>query len=305
MMNRKLLLGTLNSVKDWDVFNITEKFRKMRLSDDNASSSSNETVSRTTISKLQSGVLSYPSHSWKNFLCYGTLPSSFSRRVMEKTQYPFIDIPNKLFDFTKNCKDLILTLGFRFLPQHEDYIHKELHLPENKGSLYAVKKNFGLTLSRDSLTNKAKLKLEALASQGVNFFNEKILVEGITYHSGYYGRFLILVQLGVGCTVWYGFTPGEEFIVPVNTLLFNEIESYEPFVNNPATHVQPGFDKMTLHENEDNIIPKVASTYFKEKPFVDIEIPATGSTIVCVGLGLVIIVLLTMGISPDVGMDAE
>lgn len=60
---------------------------------------------------------------------------------------------------------------------------------------------------------------------------------------GYYGRFLVLVQLGVGCTVWFGFHPGSENSIPVDGLLFNPIDSYDSFIKDPEIHVQPGFDK--------------------------------------------------------------
>lgn len=99
-------------------------------------------------------------------------------------------------------------------------------------------------------------------------------MEVITYNNGYYGRFLILIKFGLGCTVWYGFTPGIEYLIPVDSLVFQEISNFDPFLFIPEYHIQPGFDKMTLLEKEENNILSVLQAAFKsEKPFMDIHLP--------------------------------
>ena len=52
----------------------------------------------------------------------------------------------------------------------------------------------------------------------------------------------ILIHMGIGCTVWYGFTPGDGINIPTEglALLFSLIENYESFLTNPDVHVQPG-----------------------------------------------------------------
>lgn len=49
-----------------------------------------------------------------------------------------------------------------------------------------------------------------------SFVNEnlnKILVEVIIYCDGSYGCFLVLVSLGIGCIVWYGYVFGFVYFV--------------------------------------------------------------------------------------------
>lgn len=61
----------------------------------------------------------------------------------------------------------------------------------------------------DSLSKRTLLKLKGLSDSSVDKVKasmmSRVLVEAFTYNNGYYGRFLILVKLGIGCTVWYGF----------------------------------------------------------------------------------------------------
>lgn len=137
--------------------------------------------------------------------------SDFTRSVMEKTKSAFCDLPKNLFDISEKSKDLILSIGYRFMP-------------------------------------------------------------------------------------------GIENCIPVDGLLFSPIESYDCFIRDPNIHVQPGFDKITLVENGDNILPKIASAYTKDQPFIDIQIPSetSGRALMGVSLGLAVIILLSLGISPNV-----
>lgn len=226
--------------------------------------------------------------------------SDLTRSVIDRTQSAFLDIPNSICDITRKCTGYFLTLGFRFLPGQSSFLTKSLSLPKAVESLIDFRNQLGLSLSKDSLTNMVQIKYNSLTDQA-STISSRILVEAITYNNGYYGRFLVLVQLGIGCTVWYGFLPGAESCIPVDGFLFNPIDSYDSFINQPATHVQPGFDKITLVENEVNILPKLAEAYTHEKPFIDIQIPnAGGSLLMSVSLGLSVVILLSLGIAPNV-----
>lgn len=56
----------------------------------------------------------------------------------------------------------------------------------------------------------------------------KVIVEVITYANGYYGRFVVLVCMGVGCTVWFALAPGSGNLPPVG-YPFTPFDSYDPF----------------------------------------------------------------------------
>lgn len=140
----------------------------------------------------------------------------------------------------------------------------------------------------------------------VNINHAAVVQWTITYNYGFYGRFLILVQVGVGCTVWYGFAPGDGLNIPLDGAgsvisLFSPIDNYEQFFYNTDTYVHPGFEKLTLMQNEENTISVLATAYTQEQPFVDITVPNTNNNptlILGVTLGLVVVVLLSVGISP-------
>lgn len=230
-----------------------------------------------------------------------TQHSDLTRNVIDRTKSAIMDIPNSICDITSKSTDFFLTLRFRFLPGQDSFLTQNLSLPKTLDSLIDLKNKLGLSqlsnvglslLSNDSLTNTITEKASTIYS--------RILIEAITYHNGYYGRFLVLVQLGIRCTVWYGFHPGDAHSIPVDALLFHPIDSYDSFINQPEIHVQPGFEKITLVENEENILPKLAEAYTREKPFIDVKIPnASGSVFMSVGLGLAIVILLSLGIPPN------
>lgn len=68
-----------------------------------------------------------------------------------------------------------------------------------------------------------------------------ILVEIITSSKYRYGRFFVLVCLGIGCTVWYGFVPGSPEHAPAGEL-FTPLETYNQFYN--MEYNQPGLHKI-------------------------------------------------------------
>lgn len=237
---------------------------------------------------------------------HNTKHSNLTRNIIDRTKSAFIDIPHSICDITSMCSNFFLTLGFSFLPGQTDFISKNVSLPETTDSLIDIRNQLGYSLSlfTDSITNKAKIKYNTISENTSNFYS-RILVEAITYNNGFYGRFLVLVELGIGCTIWYGFISGTDTRIPVDGLLFNPIENYDSFLNHPEIHVQPGFNKITLIENEENILPKIAKAYTNEKPFMDIKIPnASGNVLISVSVGLAIVILLSCGIDPHADLNA-
>lgn len=80
------------------------------------------------------------------------------------------------------------------------------------------------------------------------------------------------------------------------------IESYFPFLEETDVYAHPGFNKITLVENDENILPKLANAYKNEKPFVYIKIPSTEEkwVFMAVSLGLAVVVFISLGIAPNV-----
>lgn len=112
--------------------------------------------------------------------------------------------------------------------------------------------------------------------------------------------------MGIGCTVWYGFAPGDGMNFPIEGLapLFSPIENYDAFFSNPEVHVQLGFNKMTLVEGVDNPAAPLSRAFAQEKSFIDIDIEMPSlkkSIIVGVSLGLAVAILFTFGINPSCG----
>nr|GLL19006.1 hypothetical protein A4A49_51439 [Ipomoea trifida] len=84
-----------------------------------------------------------------------------------------------------------------------------------------------------------------------SFVNEnlnKILVEVITYCDGSYGRFLVLVSLGIGCTVWYRYAPGSVYSAPEGGV-FTPFNTYSSFFD--ALYDAPNFRKIHFLERND------------------------------------------------------
>lgn len=202
----------------------------------------------------------------------------------------------------------MMSLGFRFMPGQGESLVKELRVPETLDGLRNLRDNLGLSLTKGTLSGAPLLKLKGVSDLIFNkssMLASRVLVEAITFNEGYFGRFLVLVQMGVGCTVWYGFAPGDGMNLPIDGLLaplFSPIENYDAFFMNPDVHVHPGFNKMTLVEGIESPVTPLTQAFAEEKPFLDIEIPKTNqSIIVGVSLGLAVAILLTFGITPNSG----
>lgn len=305
-MNKKVFFNAVRKVENLDVFEITNRIRNLSL-DDSSPSSSRRTTASSSSTTSSSNLSMYSSTSSILNRFQSMKHSELTRQIMEFTKSPFIDIPKTVTDLTTNSASYLLSLGFRFMPGQGDFLLKDLQLPETIDGLKGLRDKLGLTLAKDSLYNRGILKFKGFSeihAKGSLMMN-RVLLEAITYNYGFYGRFLILVQVGVGCTVWYGFAPGDGLNIPLDGAgsvisLFSPIENYEQFFYNPDTYVHLGFEKLTLMQNEENTISVLATAYTQEQPFVDIKVPNTSHPNLLLGvtLGLVVVVLLSVGISP-------
>jgi len=317
MFHKSQFFKAVSAIENMDVFTITKKMGNLSLDVPSTSSSSLDVPSTSSSSNISlvSGsdvpnnimpMLSSTSSILERFN-KSSKHSEFTRKVMDLTKSPFMDIPKTVMDLTSNSASYILSLGFRFMPGQGDFLFKNLRLPDTLDGLKGLRENLGLTLAKDTLTNRGILKFKGLCeihAKGSLMMN-RVLLEAITYNDGFYGRFLVLAQIGVGLTVWYGFTPGDGINIPFDasiTSLFSPIENYEPFFYNPDVYIHPGYQKMTLLENQANTISALSTAYTDEKPFLDIKIPTTNSNpnlIVGITLGMVVVVLLSVGLSPS------
>lgn len=122
----------------------------------------------------------------------------------------------------------------------------------------------------------------------------KVLVEVLTFYEGMYGRFLVLVTLGLGCSVWYNFAPGTYSVPPSDWL--TPIECYDPFFN--MEYNSPLFRRVSFVETND-VSASVESAFTKEVPFAEIVIPAGGNLLKAVSLGVMVAFFLAVGIVPN------
>lgn len=128
----------------------------------------------------------------------------------------------------------------------------------------------------------------------------KILVEVITFNknTGMYGRYMVLVCLGIGCTVWYRVASGTADEAPAAMLA--RLASYAPFFN--MEYYSPDFTRVGFIERHD-VSASVESALGNELPFSEIKIPASGPVLKAVGLGLMVAFFLAVGVVPNVSGD--
>lgn len=229
----------LNEIDNLQMFSLCKDFEELSLEDKTGGSSSSSTA------LVQSSSYGYRD-TFHRFLrsCQNSLlrPS-----IIEKVRAPFIDLPRHLIDSSSfQSYDIIIGLGFRFHPGQSQFLLHELKLPKSFDRLSFFSNSLGLSYNRRPLNaeslftfSSSGVGLRGLVTEGGNSY--KILVEVITFYNCLYGRFLVLVCLGIGCTVWYGFAPGSSFHAP-DVSLFAPFDSYEPFFH--MEHYAPGFHRV-------------------------------------------------------------
>lgn len=308
LFNKTTFNDVVNLVeKNHDIFSLTDRFRNMSLNERDASSSGASSSASFKNTNLLSNFSSTASILER--FKVRTNPSSFTRNVIELTKAPFLDIRKPITNLTEKSSSYMMSFGFRFMPGQGEFLIKDLRTPDTLVGLRKLRDSLGLSLTKGTLSSTPLLKLKGLSDSVRNnlpAMASRILVEAITFHDGYYGRFLILVHMGIGCTVWYGFVSGDGMNFPTEGLtpLFSPIENYDSFFTNPDVHVQPGFNKMTLVEGVNNPAASLSLAFAEEKPFmdIDIELPRSNQSIlVGVSLGLAVAILFTFGINPSCG----
>lgn len=121
----------------------------------------------------------------------------------------------------------------------------------------------------------------------------KILVEVLTESSGYLGRYLALVILGVGCTVWYVVEPAPMIDTPVSSILGN-VFTYENFTD--LNYRPPWFQVAKFLETGDVSSP--VESVVNDSTLIELTIPASGPVLTAVGLGIMLSFSLAAGLVP-------
>lgn len=217
---------------------------------------------------------------------------------------PFIDIPSEYIDGSSLpegasalARGLKMCFGFRFLPGQSSFILRELELPQCFEKFSFLSNSLGLFYGPSQSDLAIEYSRYGLGLLGDNVDLNKVLIEVITHTSEHgFGRFLVLVCLGVGCTVWYG----QENTHDVRaTGLFAQVDgSYESFFSMDHIPSFYPFKKLTFLETHD-ISAIVESTFANEPPFAQIPIASSGPVVKAVGLGVMIALFLATGVMPS------
>lgn len=278
----------LEEYNNLQMFALCNEFNTLSLEDSGLSSST---------SLVQNKIPSY-GYCERFLHCCKSTPLRLS--IIEHLRAPFLELPRIFLDsFRFQPEKQRIYFSFRFLPGQERFLHNDLQLPKSFDRLSFLSNSLGLSLIKRNLSSgflftwsSSGAGLRGLVTQ----IFEKLIVEVITHSNGIYGRFLVQVCLGIGCTVWYAFAPGSGDHPPV-TDAFARFDSYAPFFR--MEHQEPGFQKMSFVESTDVSALVELSLRDEKNPFAGITIPASGPVLKAVGLGLMVAIILAVEIVPD------
>lgn len=302
--DKRSLYNLLYEIENLQIFALCNDFDELSL-EDIAPSMEDKAPSledNTGPSSSSSSSTIQPYYSYRNtyhrFLDCRT-HSLFSQSIIEQLRAPFIEIPPNLMDSSLvQSNKLLMALGFRFHPGQNDFISQEFLLPESFDRISFLCNSLGLSYNSRALSARAIFPYSCIGGGLRGLINDQlsnILVEVVTYYDGMYGRFLVLVCLGVGSTVWYSFAQGSPDHAPTEGM-FAPIESYNPFYN--MGYFAPGFRRIGFVERMD-VSATVESAFGNEHPFAEITIPASGPLLKAVGLGVMIAFFLAVGLLPN------
>lgn len=291
-MNANTLLDLLREIDNLQMFALCNDFDNLSLGD-SAGGSSTGSSSSQPIFGYRDTILDFM-RSWK--------PTPWCGSFIEKVKAPFIEAPSDLINNEQfKSHGIRMEIGYRFLPSHIPYIINEIKLPDSFEHLSLLFNSLGLVYICKPLNDNYMLEIN---SHGTGMYSlvhpsnfSKVLVEVLTNsESGWYGRFLVLVSLGVGCTVWYA---SESHSAPIDMVkrLYSQLESYYPFFN---SQYEDNFFRRASFMEKNDISELVASAINNEFPFAEIKIPANGPMLKAVGLGVMIAFFCAIGIVPNV-----
>lgn len=294
-MDKKSWYHLLNEIENLQMFSLCKDFDELTLEDNNGRSSS-----LSSTSQVQTSSYGYRGTFHRFLRCWRH--SILSPSIIEKIRAPFIAIPRHFMDLSSFPYDISMGFGFRFLPGQSQFLAQELQLPESFDRLSLLSNSLGLSYNCRAHHVQSLFSFSSSGAGLRGLVNErytKILVEVVTYLDGRYGRFLVLVCLGIGCTVWYSFVHGSPHHAPEG---FAPLDSYDPFFN--MDHYAPGLRRVGFVERND-VSASVESALVNELPFAEITIPASGPVLKAVGLGVMVAFFLAVGIVPNVSNNVQ
>lgn len=200
------LFGILRAIDNYHIFLLCKDFNELSLADKTSSSSLSSSSSSTILEGYYP-----PTLMDKLFQCFLRGHSAWSRSINEQLQAPFIELPRNIIErhfpssLLYDNNFFRMGLGFHFLPGQDSYLLKEFDLPDSFDRLHFLSNSLGLRYNSRAISEDLLYPYSHSGSGMRVLLPEenltKILVEVITFSQGMYGRFLVYVCLGVGCTV--------------------------------------------------------------------------------------------------------
>jgi hypothetical protein len=223
-------------------------------------------------------------------------PDSESERAPESESLAQTVLPISELNMEQPYK--IVEMAYRIFPNQTSYINSTFSVT-NKNIKRLRQLCEGMGIHSDTIPFSVHQEPE-YSSLGrgmrslVHEDYDKIVIEGITFYKGMYGRIIVLISLGVSCTVWSIFVPGTADYAP-SMEAFPRFDSYQSFFN--ASTEKGMFTKACFIERTD-ISNDVLYNLENEYPFNRMNIPANGKTRIAVGFGLMIVVFMALGVVP-------
>jgi hypothetical protein len=166
----------------------------------------------------------------------------------------------------------IMNIAFRSLPYHIDYTCSSFLINHSaiKNMLY-IMKSLSMPQMRIPLSSEGVELYTRLCTglRGLVNNRSRVLIESLIHYNGEFSRILVLVSLGVGCTVWYTVAPGDAGMAPPTELFPIDVDHIQFFRDSFA---HPLFKKMSFIESK-YIIGEVMSAFENFYPFSNIDIP--------------------------------
>ena len=232
------------------------------------------------------------------------------RKIVDLSHSFLFKVPRGLaacidsYEFVKVEKTNYMGFLFRFKPGQRQFIKNNLIIPKSLERLKQLRNVLGIKISKNSASLRDLCTFthkDGINSSAIDPNYYKNLIEVVTLLNGTFCRMLILTTTGVAFTVYYGYYPCTDGIIPTD--LFRPIVSYDPF-NNVET-LASNTRSATISVDNDSLSAQGIKTAYFFEPFDDVKIPKdniSGNVLHNVKLGIIIAVLITTGvltITPD------
>jgi hypothetical protein len=315
MFQSQTWIKFLSEIENLQMFSICNDFDNLTLEDKTGASASASASSPSQIqpSSYRCNIINYLRNKSKNL---------WSKPIIDKVQAPIIENPSEALPSIienpseaspsiienpsealpfiearkRQACEIKMGISFRF-PGQDEFLLQELRLPSSFDKLSFISKCIGLSfLSRPiSFENAITYSYSGMGLRGlINKDNPRTLIILFNKYKGIFGRFFVLVVLGIGCTVWYCYKPAVEGFEHID---FEPFVSLDPFYN--IAYNPKGFNRVNFLETKDHSA-LIQSFMMNELPFADITIPASsGQLLKAVSLGVMLAIFITVGIIPD------